>query len=302
MESKCIEALLILKKQVEETSKTEDENWDLVIEPKSSWWDLELHEIWRYRDLLLLFVRRDFVAEFKQTLLGPLWFFIQPILTTIMFTVIFGRVAKIPTDEIPQVLFYLSGIVAWSYFADCLTKTSSTFKTHANIFGKVYFPRVIVPLSIVFSNLLKFGVQFLLFLGFFFYYMFNGANVIPNIHILLTPILLLMMGGLGLGFGMIISSLTTKYRDLQFLVTFGVQLLMFATPVVYPLSFLPEKYKWIILANPMTSIIETFKYAYLGGGSFNVNHLLYSGAVTGVVLIFGFMIFHKVEKNFMDTV
>ncbi len=280
---------------MEKSSQVQAESWDLVIQPKSSWWDIQLYDIWRYRDLLLLFVRRDFVSEFKQTILGPLWFFIQPILTALMFTVIFGKVAKIPTDDIPPVLFYLSGTVAWNYFADCLNKTSSTFKTHANIFGKVYFPRVIVPLSIVLSNLLKFGVQFLLFLSFFFYYLLSGANVQPNIYILLTPILLLMMAGLGLGFGMIISSLTTKYRDLQFLVTFGVQLLMYATPVVYPLSFL-------ILANPMTSIIEAFKYAYLGGGSLNFSHLLYSGVVTTVVLIFGFMIFHKVEKNFMDTV
>jgi len=283
-------------------ANTADEDWDLVIEPKSGWSNIALGEIWRYRDLLRMFVRRDFVAEYKQTILGPLWFFIQPILTTIMFTVIFGRVAKIPTDEIPPVLFYMSGTVAWNYFAECLTKTSTTFKTNANIFGKVYFPRVMVPLSVVVSSLLKFGVQFLLFLGFFFYYALNDANVNPNIYILLTPLLLAMMAGLGLGLGMIISSLTTKYRDLNFLVSFGVQLLMYATPVVYPLSYLPDKYRLVILANPMTSIIETFKYAYLGGGSLNIMHLLYSAGFTVLVLILGFMIFHKVEKNFMDTV
>ena len=278
------------------------ENWDLIIQPKSSWWDLQLYDIWRYKDLLLLFVRRDFVSLYKQTILGPLWFFIQPILTTIIFTIIFGKVAKIPTDGLPPVLFYMTGIVGWNYFADCLNNTSATFTKNATIFGKVYFPRLIVPLSIVISNLIKFAIQFLLLIGFLAYYLSKGAAINPNSYIFLTPILLLMMAGLGLGFGIIISSLTTKYRDLQFLVVFGVQLLMYATPVIYPLSFLEEKYRWVALANPMTSIIETFKYAYLGAGTFNNEHLIYSGCFTLILLLVGILLFHKIEKNFMDTV
>lgn len=249
------------------------EEWDLIIEPTSPWWDLQLREIWKYKDLLFLFVRRDFVSIYKQTILGPLWFFIQPILTTIIFTVVFGKVAKIPTDGLPPVLFYMTGIVAWNYFADCINKTSTTFKTNAHIFGKVYFPRMIVPLSIILSNLIKFGVQFLLFLLFLAYYFFEGANIHPNVYVLLTPLLLLMMAGIGMGLGVIISSLTTKYRDFQFLIAFSVQLLMYATPVIYPLSFLEEKYRWLALANPMTSIIETFKFAYLGAGVFDFMHL-----------------------------
>jgi len=283
----------------------DNDNWDLIINPKSGWWDLKLMDIWRYRDLLLLFVRRDFVSVYKQTILGPLWFFIQPILTTIIFTIIFGRVAKIPTDGLPQVLFYMTGIVGWNYFADCLNNTSATFTKNASIFGKVYFPRMIVPLSIVISNLIKFGVQFALLLGFLFFYWAKGANVNPNIYIFLTPLLLLMMAGLGLGFGIIISSLTTKYRDLQLLVGFGVQLLMYVTPVVYPLSFLSQnypQYRWIILANPMTSIIETFKYAYLGAGTFDPLHLAYSACFMLFSLFVGLLIFHRVEKTFMDTV
>lgn len=276
--------------------------WDLEIKPKASWWDLQLKDIWRYRDLLMLFVRRDFVSVYKQTILGPLWFFIQPILTTITFTVIFGNVAKIPTDGLPQILFYMSGIVAWSYFSDCLDKTSSVFVSNASIFGKVYFPRLVVPLSIVISNLLKFAVQFLLLLLFLLYFIVKGANVHPNMYILLTPFLLVIMAGLGLGFGIIISSLTTKYRDLRFLVSFGIQLLMYSTPIVYPLSILPEKYRVFILANPMTSIIETFKYAYLGIGEFSWFSLSYSFGIMMIVLFFGIMIFHKVEKSFMDTV
>lgn len=283
-------------------SNIEAEHWDLVIEPKASWWDVNLSEIWRYRDLLLLFVRRDFVSVYKQTVLGPLWFFIQPILTTLIFTVVFGKVAKIPTDGLPAVLFYMTGIVCWNYFADCLNKTSSTFTANAGIFGKVYFPRLIVPLSIVLSNLIKFGIQFLLLLCFMGYYLGIDANISPNVYILLTPVLLLMMAGIGMGLGIIISSLTTKYRDFQFLVTFSVQLLMYATPVIYPLSFLEEKYRWIVLLNPMTSIIETFKYAYLGAGSFDINHLAYSFGVMVFLLLFGVLVFHKVEKTFMDTV
>ena len=283
----------------------QDEDWDFVIQPRQNWFDLALHEIWRYKDLLLLFVRRDFVSVYKQTVLGPLWFFIQPIFTAIIFTFVFGNLAQIPTDGLPKVLFYMAGIVGWNYFADCLNKTSATFTANAGIFGKVYFPRLIVPLSIVISNLIKFGIQFLLFLGFLGFYALNGANIHPNATILLTPVLVAIMAGLGLGFGLIISALTTKYRDLQFLIVFGTQLLMYVTPIVYPMSFLTErypKYEWVIWYNPMTPIIEAFKHAYLGAGSFDAMHLVYSGGFTCVVVMSGLLLFHKVEKNFMDTV
>lgn len=279
-----------------------DSLWTLVIKPKSKWWDLNLHAVLKSKDLLWMFVWRDFVALYKQTILGPLWFFIQPVFSTIVFTIIFGRIAKIPTDGVPQVIFYLSGIVGWNYFADCLTKTSTTFTANAGIFGKVYFPRLIVPLSIVISNLIKFSVQFFLFLGFWVYYYYKGAGVNPNFFILFTPLLILLMAGLGLGFGIIISSLTTKYRDLVQLIGFGVQLLMYFTPVVYPLSFISEKYKWLILANPMTPIIEAFKFAFLGVGTFSFIHLAYSGAFMLFVLTIGILIFSKIEKSFMDTV
>jgi len=281
---------------------TEGEEWDLVIQPKSGWWDVPLGDIWRYRDLLVLFVRRDFVAEYKQTILGPLWFIIQPILMTLMFTVIFGNVASIPTDGLPKVLFYMSGIVGWNYFSECLNKTSTTFTTNANLFGKVYFPRIITPLSVVISNMIKFGIQYFLFLGFLGYYAWQGAAIQPNMLILITPLLILIMAGMGLGFGMIISALTTKYRDFKFLIIFGIQLWMYATPIVYPLSEVPQEYQWLIMANPMTSVIETFKFAYLGAATFNPWHLLYTGVFTLVILVSGVLVFNKVEKNFMDTV
>ncbi|MDQ3396061.1 MAG: ABC transporter permease, partial [Bacteroidota bacterium] len=255
-----------------------------------------------YRDLLYMFVKRDFVAVYQQTILGPVWYFLQPILTTLTFTIVFGNIAKISTDGLPQLLFYMSGIIGWNYFSDCLNATSGTFSSNAAIFGKVYFPRLIAPLSTVISNLIKFSIQFLLFLGFMTYFIADGKDVNPNIAILVTPVLIILMAGLGLGFGIIISSLTTKYRDLKFLVSFGVQLLMYATPVIYPLSTLPEKYKPFVMANPMTPVIETFRYAYLGGGSFDPLHLAYSGLVMVIVLFIALVIFNKVEKTFMDTV
>jgi len=277
-------------------------NWDLIIRPKSGWFDLHLSDIWRYRDLTMLFVWRDFVAEYKQTILGPLWYLIQPLFSTIVFTIVFGKVAKIPTDGLPPFLFYMAGVTCWNYFAECLTRTSGTFITNAGLFGKVYFPRLTVPLSIVISNILKFGIQFLFFIGFLLYFMINGAPIRPNCWIFLMPYLLLLMAGLGLGAGIIISALTTKYRDLQYLVTFGVQLLMYATPIVYPLSVVPEKYKWLALANPMAPIIETFRYAFLGSGSFNVTYLIYSTITTLILLLLGVILFNRVEKTFMDTV
>ena len=277
-----------------------EENWS--IEPQRSLFDLRLDELWKYRDLVMLFVRRDFVSVYKQTILGPLWYLIQPLLTALIFTFIFGNVAKLPTDGLPQFLFYMSGTVIWTYFASCLTKTSETFVNNANLFGKVYFPRLAVPVSILISNLITFMIQFVFFLAFMLFFALNGSAFSPNLWILLTPVLILMMAGLGLGFGIIISSLTTKYRDLRFLVTFGVQLLMYATPVIYPVSSIPERFQWIILANPMTSIVEAFRYAFLGAGSVNRMQLLYSFGFMAVIVVIGVTIFNHVEQTFMDTV
>jgi lipopolysaccharide transport system permease protein len=280
----------------------QQEHWDLTIKPHSKWYDLRIREIFRYKDLLFLFVKRDFVSIYKQTILGPLWFFIQPIITALTFTVIFGNLAKISTDGLPQILFYMCGITLWNYFADTLTKTADTFSSNANIFGKVYFPRMIVPLSVVVSNLIKLGIQFLLFLGIWIYYLVQSDLIHPNKMLALIPFLIILIGFMALSFGIIISSLTTKYRDLKFLVTFGIQLMMYASPIVYPLSIVPDKYKWIIVANPVTSIIETFKYAFLGVGEFSWLYLGYSTLFTIVLFVIGLVVFHRVEKSFMDTV
>lgn len=276
--------------------------WDTLIVPTSSTFNFHFSEVWRYRDLLLLLVRRDFVAFYKQTIFGPLWFFIQPIFTTIIFTVIFSRLAGISTEGIPPPLFYLSGTVAWNYFADCLTKTSTVFRDNASIFGKVYFPRLIMPLSIVVSNLIKFAVQFLLFVAVFFYYLFTEDQINPNAYLLLFPVVIVFMALFGLGLGLIITALTIKYRDLAFLVAFGVQLAMYATPVIYPLSAAPASFKNIIELNPLTGLIETFRYGFLGTGEFYLGTFLYSIVSTIVVLLLGIVVFNKVEKNFVDTV
>ncbi len=286
----------------EKLNTTETQQWSMVISPSNNWLDLHLKDVWRYRDLLWLFVKRDFVSVYKQTILGPLWFIIQPILTTIMFVVVFKNVAKIPTDNVPPVLFYLSGLTVWNYFASCITKTSNTFVGNAAIFGKVYFPRLIVPLSNVVSNLISFGIQFLLLLIMMIWYSFNGYDFRFNTYILLIPVIIILLAALGLGLGIIISSLTTKYRDLTFLITFGVQLLMYATPVIYPLSFLSDKYRLIILANPLTPLVEIFRYAIFSNGTFNGLHLAYSAVFTLLSLLAGIVIFNRVEKSFMDTV
>jgi homopolymeric O-antigen transport system permease protein len=280
-----------------------EEDWTLVIQPQRHLLDLRLGELWRYRDLIMLFVRRDFVAAYKQTILGPLWYLIQPLLTTITFTFIFGRVAELPTDGLPQFLFYMSGTVVWSYFAACLVKTSETFVQNAHLFGKVYFPRLAVPVSVLISNLVTFLIQFVMFIGFTLWFALRGTTITPNwLWIALSPLLVLIMAGLGLGFGVIVSSLTTKYRDLRFLVQFGVQLMMFATPVIYPVSSIPTQYQWLIQLNPMTPIIEAFRYAYLGAGSVSGSQLLYSLGFTLVALFLGSVIFNRVEQTFMDTV
>jgi len=286
-----------------ETSNPTEEFWDMVIRPQRGLFDLRLGELWRYRDLVALFVRRDFVAVYKQTVLGPLWYLIQPLLTTITFTVIFGNIASLPTDGLPQFLFYMSGTVVWSYFAECLSKTSNTFVQNANLFGKVYFPRMAVPVSILISNLITFAIQFALFLLFVLYFSLSGSDIQVNwTWVALSPLLIIIMAGLGLGFGIIISSLTTKYRDLRFLVAFGVQLLMYATPVIYPVSSIPEKYQWVILVNPMTPIVEAFRYAFLGAGSADAAQLTYSFVFMLAVVFLGAMIFNRVEQTFMDTV
>ena len=279
------------------------EKWDLVIKPQSGLFEINFKELWSYRDLLLLLVRRDFIATYKQTILGPIWFFLQPILTTLTFVIIFGRVAGLSTEGVPMVLFYMAGITLWNYFSESLTRTATVFKDNASIFGKVYFPRLVMPLSIVVSNLVKLGIQFSLFLVFWLYFLLIKGNVHPSPYLmLLTPLLVLLLGILGLGFGMIISAMTTKYRDMVFLLTFGIQLLMYATPIIYPLSSIGSKYKWLILANPMSAIIETFRVAFLGKGSFSWGALAYSSGVALVVLLVGTVVFNKVEKSFMDTV
>ena len=278
------------------------QEWTMVITPQEHWFDLHIRELWHYRDLVMLFVRRDFVSVYKQTILGPLWFFIQPLMTTVIYNVIFGSVAKLPTDGLPPFIFYLSGVVIWTYFADCLNKTSNTFIQNANIFGKVYFPRVSVPISILISNLITFGIQFLLFLGFLVYFLLSGANVHLTGWIFITPVLLILMAGIGFGLGIIISALTTRYRDLRYLVTFGVQLLMYVTPVIYPASSIPQKLQWVIYANPLTAVVETFRYAFLGAGTINLPGLAYSAAFMVVVVLLGLGLFNHVEKNFMDTI
>jgi lipopolysaccharide transport system permease protein len=276
--------------------------YEWAIQPQRNLLDLRLSELWKYRDLVMLFVRRDFVSVYKQTILGPLWYLIQPLLTTVIFTFIFGQVASLPTDGLPQFLFSMSGTVIWAYFAACLTKTSETFVQNANLFGKVYFPRLAVPVSILISNLITFAIQLALFMLFVLFFILRGSSVQPNLWILFVPLLVLMMAGLGLGFGILISSLTTKYRDLRFLVTFGVQLLMYATPVIYPVSSIPERFQWVILANPMTSIVEAFRYAFLGAGTLNLGHLLYSFVFMLVAVALGALVFNRVEQTFMDTV
>ena len=279
-----------------------EEKWDLEIAPQRSLLDIPWKDIWRYRDLLMLFVRRDFVSQFKQTILGPTWFFIQPILTTVVFMVVFTGIAKISTDGVPPTLFYLSGLVGWNYFADCLNKTSNTFIGNANIFGKVYFPRIVVPISIVLSNLMRFGVQFLLFLVVWLYYLITTDQIFITIYILLVPIAIIYIGLIGLGLGMIVSSLTTKYRDLTFLIAFGVQLLMYATPVIYPLSKAEGKILLLIKANPLTPLIESFRQGFMGQGVVEWNLWIYSTVFMLVTLAIGTLIFNKVEKDFMDTV
>ncbi|SHN24287.1 ABC transporter permease [Mucilaginibacter sp. OK098] len=286
-------------------SEISQEDWDIELTPANNMLDLKLKDIWHYRDLLVLLVRRDFVSFYKQTILGPLWFFIQPLFTTLIYTFVFGNLAAIPTDGLPQPLFYLAGITAWNYFSDCLGKTSSVFVSNAGLFGKVYFPRLIVPLSIVASNLIRFAVQMALFVLMMIFYWVKGASFHPNAYLLLFPLLLVLMAMLGLGLGMIISAMTTKYRDLTFLISFGIQLMMYLTTVIYPLSTVKAKYpkyQWLVEYNPMTSIIEAFRYGFLGQGTFTILSLGITTVITTFILLIGIVIFNRVERNFIDTV
>lgn len=281
------------------------EEWDFEIKAETPLINFDFKGVWLYRDLLALLVRRDFVSVYKQTILGPIWFFIQPIFTMITFTFVFGNLAGIATDGLPKPLFYLAGITAWGYFSDCLNKVSNVFRANAGIFGKVYFPRLIMPLSIVISNLIKFGIQLLLFCFLIAYYHFTGVDVAPGQYILLFPLLVILMAFQGLGLGMIISSLTTKYRDLAFFLSFAIQLLMYATPVIYPLSEALIKYPdyaWLITYNPMTPIIEGFRLAFLGQGSFDIISMLYCIGISILLLFSGIIIFNRVERTFIDTV
>ncbi|XVJ67659.1 MAG: ABC transporter permease [Lacibacter sp.] len=280
------------------------DHWDLEIKPKASLFNLNLKEVWSYRDLMFLFVRRDFVAQYKQTILGPLWHIIQPILTTIMFLLVFGKIANIPTDGIEPILFYMSGITIWNYFATCLTATSNTFVANAHIFGKVFFPRLVLPLSIVISNMVKFVIQMgILLLAMIWFAVFKGVPIVFGWQWMLIPVLMLLMAGIGLGTGIIISSLTTKYRDFTILISFAVQLLMYATPVAYPLSYLQNKsFAPLIQWNPLSAVVEGFRYALFHTGSFEIASLAYSAGFMIVVLLFGIVYFNRVERSFMDTV
>lgn len=285
--------------------KSNKENWLFEITPKNKLFNLNLKEVWQYRDLLMLFVKRDVVTLYKQTILGPLWYLIQPLFTSVIFTIIFNKIAGIDTGNIPPFLFNLAGVTSWNYFKECLTATSDTFKKNASLFGKVYFPRIIMPMSIVISNLLKFGIQLGVFIGFYVYYVFSGYAIFPNKWIVLYPLLIIIMGMLGLGLGMIISSMVTKYRDLTFLVGFGVQLLMYVSAVMYPISLVKEKladYSWIVEYNPMAHIIETSRIMLLNDGKFDFYGIMYSVVITIIIFFVGLLIFNRTEKSFIDTV
>lgn len=277
--------------------------YNIDIKPKKHLLKINFKEIWFYRDLLYMFVKRSIITVYKQTILGPIWFIVQPIMTTGMYMLVFGRIANISTDGLPQILFYLSGIVIWNYFHECFNQTAHTFNQNAQIFGKVYFPRLIIPFAEVLSGLIKFFIQLSIFIIIYLYFLYSGNTTIqPNWTLALVPVYIVLMAGIGLAAGLIFSSLTTKYRDLNHLLTFGIQLLMYATPVIYPVSTVPEKYKIFIQANPLTPILEGFKYAFLGAGDFSWQALAYSGGFMTILLFMGIIIFHQTERNFIDTV
>ena len=282
--------------------KKNNKGYETVIRPKHSLLDINLREVWRYRDLISLFVKRNFISLYKQTILGPLWAIIQPLLTTVIFTIVFGNLAGLAPSGVPTFVFYLSGSVLWAYFSGCLTTTATTFTSNANIMGKVYFPRLVMPISTVISQLISFAIQFAMLMIFWAYYLIFESGISPNLYMLLFPLLVLQLAALSLGFGIIVSSLTTKYRDLVHLISFGVQLWMYATPVAYDVSIIPAEYMGIYMLNPVTPIVNTFRYAFLGVGSFDLTYYLISWANTLLVLFVGVLLFNKVEKTFMDTV
>ena len=282
-----------------------DDDWDIVIKPKEKGIHLHLKEVWRYKDLLYLYVKRDFISTYKQTILGPLWFFIQPVFSTLIFTLVFGGIAQISTDGLPPMLFYMAGVLCWNYFTDCLGRSSGTFMGNAGVFSKVYFPRLVVPIAGLVSAVLKMFIQLLLFFSIYIYFLFQGSPIGVNSSVLLFPLLVTMMAGIGFGIGIIISSVTIKYRDLNILFSFAIGLMMYITPVIYPLSAIPEKYgalKWVIQLNPLSSIFEAFRFGMLGTGNLSWGGLLYSSIFTVVVVLIGIVTFNKVERRFVDIV
>lgn len=281
------------------TEETQD--WDLIIKGNTSLFDINLRDVWNYRDLLVLFVKRDFVTVYKQTILGPLWFFIQPLLTTITFTLIFGTVAQLSTDGAPKIIFYMAGITLWGYFSGCLTAVAAVFNSNASIFGKVYFPRLIMPLTVVISNLMKFGIQFLLFIGFVFYFTAKG-DIHPNFYILLLPVVIVLMALIALGVGLILTAMTTKYKDLNQLIAFAIQLFMYMTPVIYPSSSIPENYQWLVNFNPLVGLFDYMRFAFLGIGQFSISALIYPVIFSIVIMSIGVLVFNKTQKTFIDTV
>ncbi len=293
---------LIRESKIIFMQKQHDNEWDLVITPKKNILELNLREVFEYKDLLMMFIKRDIVTVYKQTILGPAWFFIQPLLTMLIFIIVFNNIARIPTDGLPPSIFYLAGIILWNYFSDCLNQTADVFYTNSYIFEKVYFPRLVVPLSKIVSAFIKFLIQLSLFFAIYLYLYIKGATIAPNISVFLLPVYLLMMAALGLGLGIIISSITAKYRDLKFLVSFGVQLGMYISPVIYPVSTLPEKYQAIMFWNPFSHLLEGFKFSLLGAGDLNVNGLCYTALVAVLMMVTGLLLFHRTEQDFVDTI
>ena len=279
-----------------------EKNWDIVIKPSKGFVNINLKELIKYKDLIILLVKRDFVTFYKQTILGPLWYILQPLINTIVFTIIFGNLAKIPTDNLPPFLFYMAGNIIWGYFAFCLNSTSTTFVKNADLFGKVYFPRITVPISTVIIGLFQFILQFIFFICFYIYFVSKGLDIKVSYSILFLPLILFQTALVALGFGLLISSLTSKYRDLVFVLGFGIQLWMFATPIVYPLSIIPDNYVIFSILNPMTSIVECFKYIFFNESSIKFAHILLSNLITLIVFVLGIVVFYRTEKNFLDTV
>ena len=287
---------------MQNSDKANTDDWDQIIEPHGKLLNLKFGELWRYRDLIYLFVRRDFVAQYKQTILGPTWHILQPLLTTIVFTIVFGRIAKIPTDGVPPFVFFLSGTVIWTYFANVITDTSVTFSKNAHVFGKVYFPRLVTPIATTLSKLIAFLIQFVFFIAYLAYLKLTGVAISPNAWVFVTPALLLALAMLALSCGLLITAMTTRYQDLAVLVSFGVQLAMYASPVIYPISSLPEKWQFWANLNPIAPILECFRYAFLGVGQFQPQQLIYSGIIISLMFCFSAIVFSRVERTFADTI